>query len=254
MGGLDTDTNGSERAWRRESGGRARVTESQVCRSRYNGICAGMVKRLGRKCCQPRRRVGGGVALQANGYESKASLVGLDDVAEVMEDLSVTKGVAKQLVRDAQAMHGVPAASRRLHMDADAAPVASKDSWSGFEGKLVVEGGDTMVMPATRDTLDAYIRMVGYHSSAYCVHTTAAVGKLMADICMSDSNFNALCLTVGDHESMQLAAVVASGLPAKVATFLEAEAPMGSGGLEVIRALYSPYSKTAFVRFKLIRF
>ena len=194
--------------------------------------------------------IGGAVAAQAealeqklhdNGYASKSSLVGLDDVAEVMTDLDVPRGVAKQLVAQAEVFAALPAAQRTLDLGDEQ---ASKEPWTGFEGKLVVEeDGRALEMPKSRQAVDTYIEQVGYHASAYDGSVTSVISHLVADICMSDGDFNSLCLKLDTWQSMQLAAVVASGLPPMVARFVKQEAPMGSGGLEIIRALYGPYSQ-----------
>ena len=90
--------------------------------------------------------------LYENGYASRSSLAGLDDVQEVMADMQVPRGVAKQLVAQAGALAVASGATRRLDLGGASAP---QDSWPSFEGKLVVaEVGGNLAMPRSRLEVD----------------------------------------------------------------------------------------------------
>ena len=192
--------------------------------------------------------------LAAAGYGSKRSLRGLNDVHEVMDVLKVPRGLAKDLVLEAQAMHTrtpVRPMADRGGGDGVSGGVQQVVGWSGFEGKLVIDPDQQrleVAAPRDLEAMKAYIMGVGIHVAAYDAATARVVSEFMDDMyemCADDTLFQQMKLKVGPWESVQLAAVLTAGLPQQVQRYMASEVTMLSGGLEVLRALTKPFRKQA---------
>ena len=189
--------------------------------------------------------------LFANGFTSRRSLRNLVDMntGELVKVLGLPYGVVAELKTEAQYMHVRTPAMGNLDgsngggFGFGAGGGAAPRAWEQFKAALKAQGvGSGAMATASREATKTYMRQLAYYVASQDSTTAVAVREFMAKPSCSSEEFAELELKVGPHESVQLAAQIMQTLEPGLQEFVEAKAGLQAGGMQILKALYIPFT------------